>query len=227
MEIYGLNKVTLLDYPKTTACTVFTGGCNFRCPFCHNSDLVYAYGKPVISEDDFFCFLHKRKNVLEGVCISGGEPTLNKDLPKFIEKIKNCGYKVKLDTNGSNYQMLKDVLKLVDYVAMDIKNCTENYAETVGIKDFDVGDVKKSAALLMASDIPYEFRTTVVKEFHNKERFKKIGEWLSGAKAYYLQQFVDNGILGKGKLNPCSKEEMNEFLNIITPYFEICGIRGI
>lgn len=229
MEIYGINKLTLLDFPNLTACTIFTGGCNFRCPFCHNAELVYCYGKPAINSEEFFAFLDKRKNVLDGVCITGGEPTLNNDLPLFIKEIKNYGYKVKLDTNGSNFDMLENVVlsKLVDYVAMDIKSCIENYGEAAGIENFDITSVKKSAAFLIDCGIEYEFRTTVVKELHNEECFEKIGKWLKGAKAFYLQQFNDKNILSEKNFSPCSLEEMTKYRGILASFVKKSGLRGI
>lgn len=230
MDIHGLNKLTLLDYPGKTACTVFTGGCNFKCPYCHNASLVFIGGnKPQISNEEFFAFLDKRKNLLDGVCITGGEAALHKDLPQFIKKIKDKGFYVKLDTNGSNPNMLEKLIckKLIDCVAMDIKNSPEKYGETAGIKNFNIAPVKTSAAFLMSSDIEYEFRTTVVKEFHNAQSFEKIAAWLKGGKAYYLQQFNDSGDIIEKNLSPCTKEEMLSYLEIVKPYFNKCGLRGI
>ena len=191
MLIVGLNKTTLLDYPGRVAATVFTSGCNFRCPFCHNGHLVL---KPsaleVYSEGEVFSFLLKRRNVLKGVCITGGEPTLQADLPDFIRRVKELGYSVKLDTNGYEPEVLETLLKekLLDYVAMDIKNCKEKYAQTVGLEGFETGRIEKSVALLKASGIDYEFRTTVVREFHEREDLRKIGMWLSGCARLFLQQ---------------------------------------
>lgn len=195
MLIAGLNKTTLLDYPGRVAATIFTGGCNFRCPFCHNGDLVL---KPAVqdaySEEEIFSFLKKRKNVLKGVCITGGEPTLQADLPAFIAKIKKIGYDVKLDTNGYHPEMLQELLQkgLIDYVAMDIKNCREKYAETVGKEDFAIERIEKSIEILKQTEIPYEFRTTVVKEFHTIQDILAIGEWIAGCPQYFLQQYQGN-----------------------------------
>jgi len=230
MVINGLNKLTLLDYPGMVACTVYTGGCNLRCPFCHNASLVLnKESQPLISKEDFFAFLKKRKKVLEGVCVSGGEPTLNSDLNIFIKEIKLAGYKVKLDTNGTNPIMLNNLIEsgLIDYVAMDIKNSIAKYGETVGIPNFDCLPIKKSTNILMSSKIPYEFRTTVVKDFHNKEDLIKIGEWLEGAKAYYLQQFVDSKNLIGDNLTPYKAEELYNFCGQIKKYFKICEVRGV
>lgn len=199
MKIYGLNKTTLLDYPGRVAATVFTGGCNFRCPFCHNGDLVLCSEKPeTFSEEEVLLFLEKRRNILHGVCITGGEPTLNHDLREFIMKIRNLGLSVKLDTNGSNPEVLEELLKdsLLDYVAMDIKNSFAKYEETAGVFD-NFERIKASVERLKNSSIPYEFRTTVVKDFHSEMDLYEICEWIQGAPLYVLQQFIkDNGILG-------------------------------
>lgn len=198
MLIAGLNKTTLLDYPGCVATTVFVGGCNFRCPFCHNGGLVLApFSQGVFTEEEIFTFLNKRKNVIKGVCITGGEPTLHADLPEFIEKIKDMGYRVKLDTNGYMPNIIKQLLdkELLDYVAMDIKNCPDKYAMTVGrsdAQDFDMDKICQSVDLLKKSSIIYEFRTTVVKEFHTKEDLLKIAEWIKGCPYYYLQQYQDS-----------------------------------
>lgn len=205
MLIAGLSKTTLLDYPGCVAATVFTGGCNFRCPFCHNGGLVLApLEQELYSEEEIFAFLQKRKNILKGVCITGGEPALHADLPEFIEKVKNLGYRVKLDTNGYAPDMLKKLLErdLLDYVAMDVKNSPEKYALTAGMADvrsstkagqiFDLDKICRSITLLKESSVMYEFRTTVVKEFHTKEDLLKIAGWIKGCPHYYLQQYQEN-----------------------------------
>lgn len=212
MLILGLNKTTLLDYPGCVAATVFTGGCNFRCPFCQNSGLVLGLSvedsardsaedsaKGVISEEEILTFLKKRKNVLKGVCVTGGEPTLQADLPDFLARIRKIGYWVKLDTNGYQPEVLKELLTegLLDYVAMDIKNCPDKYAKTAGLDCADTGinleRINKSIELLIGGDIEYEFRTTVVKELHALDDMVRIGEWIKGTRAYFLQKFQDNG----------------------------------
>lgn len=200
MLICGLNKTTLLDYPGCVAATVFTGGCNFRCPFCQNSGLVLEpSAEKSISEEEILIFLKKRRNVLKGVCITGGEPTLQADLPDFIRQVKELGYRVKLDTNGYRPEVLKKLLEkgFLDYVAMDIKNCPGKYSKTAGMDDtgsgFDLGKINNSIELLLGSGIKYEFRTTVVKELHTLEDMIRIGEWLRGCQAYFLQKFQDNG----------------------------------
>lgn len=195
MLIAGLNKTTLLDYPGRVAATVFTGGCNFRCPFCHNGDLVIKPSSlEMISEEEVLSFLNKRKNVLKGVCITGGEPTLQADLQDFISKIKEIGYQVKLDTNGSYPEVLRGLLEreLIDYVAMDIKNCKGKYALTVGCVDLSIERIEESVGLLMSAGIPYEFRTTVVKELHTPEDILEIGKWIAGCPNYFLQQYAEN-----------------------------------
>ncbi|MBP5184339.1 MAG: anaerobic ribonucleoside-triphosphate reductase activating protein [Lachnospiraceae bacterium] len=196
MLIHGLNKLTLLDYPGHMACLVFTGGCDFLCPFCQNKDLVLnPSSQPVTTEDEFFSFLEKRKGVLEGVVITGGEPTLNIDLIPFIRRVKAEGYLVKLDTNGTNPGAIRELLSegLLDYIAMDIKNSREKYAETSGIpKDSPLlGKIEESVELIKNSGIDYEFRTTVIKEYHTTDDLLSIAAWISGAKAYYLQPFRD------------------------------------
>ena len=209
MLISGLNKTTLLDYPGRVAATVFTGGCNFRCPFCHNGGLVLSpLTQEHYTEEDLLDFLKKRKNILSGVCITGGEPTIQQDLPDFIQQIKELGLAVKLDTNGSHPHMLEELIgkKQIDYVAMDIKNTPGKYQATTGLmgertiaeasgNTFPVKAVQQSVELLKNANIPYEFRTTVVKEFHTLEDLQEICAWIAGSPAYYLQQFEDSGQL--------------------------------
>ena len=195
MQIHGFNKTTLLDYPEHIAATVFTGGCNFRCPFCHNGELVLdPAGQPVISEEEVLSYLKKRQGILQGVCVTGGEPTLQKDLKEFLRKIKEFGYPVKLDTNGYMPGVLWDLLqeRLIDYVAMDIKASRENYAQAAGLKNMDISRIEESIAILKSSGIPYEFRTTVVKGIHTVEEFENIGRWIAGCPAYYLQSYEEN-----------------------------------
>ena len=230
MKIQGLQKLTLLDFPEHVACTVFTAGCNFRCPFCHNASLVVNIPKEAeLDEDSFFAFLEKRRGVLDGVCVSGGEPLLQPDIEKFIKKIKALGYAVKLDTNGSFPDKLKRLVEngLIDYVAMDIKNCPEAYAITCGIESMNVDAIRESVTYLKEGHIPYEFRTTVTKNYHAKEDFEKIGEWLLGTEKYFLQNFVDSGDLINGKTRGCSEEEMKEFLTIVEKYIPTAELRGI
>ena len=230
MQIHGLNKTTLLDYPEHVATTIFTGGCNFCCPFCHNGDLVlHPGGFPVITEEEILSFLQKRKGILSGVCVTGGEPTLQPDLPQFIAKIKEMGYLVKLDTNGYRPKVLRELLTagLLDYVAMDIKNSKEKYAATVGKETLDISRIEESVELLKQGSIAYEFRTTVVRQLHAKEDFVKIGKWLSGAGAYFLQAYRDNeNVICKG-FSSYTKEEMEDFLSLLVPEISRVKLRGI
>lgn len=229
MKICGLNKTTLLDYPGCVAATVFAGGCNFRCPFCHNGDLVLHSAKmKEYSEEEVLNFLNKRKNVLEGVCVTGGEPTLYSDLPEFIAKIKAMGYKVKLDTNGSNPKMLKRLVegKLVDYVAMDIKAPVSEYNKLCGVQ-VDTESVQQSVAYLKQGEIPYEFRTTVVKELHTKQDILEIGKWILGAENYYLQSYreTDENIC-KG-FSAMEKEELFELERELKKSIKNVKVRGV
>jgi len=232
MKLYGLQKTTLLDFPGRVACTVFLGGCNFRCPFCHNSALLTSESFPEeISEESFFSFLKKRKGILDGVCITGGEPLCSKDTEDFIRKIKNEGFAVKLDTNGSFPERLENIVKsgIVDYVAMDIKNSRRNYGKAVGLKDYDTSSVEKSVSFLLENSIPYEFRTTVVKGIHENLDFCDIASWIQGAERYYLQSFVESdGVLAKDKgLCAFSKNEMENFAEIVARTVKTVGIRGV
>jgi len=203
MIIGGLQKLTLIDYPGHLAATVFTFGCNFRCPFCHNPELVSGswYKISGILEEDFFKFLKERKGKLEGVCITGGEPTIQPDIVEFVRKIKNLGFKVKLDTNGARPDILRELFqkKLLDFVAMDIKSDLENYAKTTNSK-LDIERIRLSVDLIRNSGIDYEFRTTAVPGLHKEEDFAKIGEWLEGSKKYVLQKYEDKGKILDPKL---------------------------
>jgi len=227
LEIKGLQKTSLIDYSPYTSCVVFLAGCDFRCPFCQNPDLVLNPEKlDTIKKEDFFEFLKKRKKWLDGVCITGGEPTLYKELPEFIKKIKDLGYKVKLDTNGSNPDMLKELVKLADYVAMDIKSSLEKYDESAGVK-VDIEKIKKSVEIIKNSGIDWEFRMTVVPALHSQEDFEKIGKWLKGAKRFFLQQFSNKICLDKSfeKITPFSKEDMEEFKVILSKYISKVEVR--
>lgn len=229
MQIYGLQKLTLLDFPQKTACTIFTGGCNFRCPFCHNGDLVLGDFPEAISIDELFSFLKKRVGILDGVCITGGEPLLNPDIDSFIKEIRNMGYLVKLDTNGSNPECLKRLVEqgLVDYVAMDIKNSKEAYPETVGIENYNVSPICESVEFLKKSDTDYEFRTTIVKEFHTEDDIMKIGEWLKDSKKYFLQNFVDSESVIRKGLHSVDETDLKRWKDILTGYIDFVEIRGI
>ena len=227
MKINGLLKLTLLDFPGKTACTVFFGGCNFRCPFCHNAGLVRGEGEN-ISEEEFFKFLRKREGILDGVAITGGEPLLQKDIVEFIRKIKEMDYQVKLDTNGSFPEKLKALVKegLIDYVAMDIKSSPEGYSRAAGCK-IDMEKIKESVDFLLSGAVDYEFRTTVAKGAVLPEDMAGIGELILGAKRYFLQGFVDSGdILGEG-CGPYEKEEMEEMLKTVKKYVPTAELRGM
>ncbi len=202
MIISGFQKLTLLDYPGKVACTVFTAGCQFRCPFCHNASLVTHIDPAArIDEQEILAYLQKRKGVLDGVCITGGEPLLQKDLPAFLRKIRDIGLPVKLDTNGAEPERLLELIDegLVAYVAMDVKNALDRYADTVGIDGFDTTPIVQSMRLLTEGRGDYEFRTTVVSQFHDEESLLQLAEMLKGAEQWFLQSFVDSGdVIGEG-----------------------------
>jgi len=234
MIIAGLQKSTLIDYPKKIACVVFLAVCNFRCPWCYSAELVLPLkiaNQPRISEQEFFSFLRERKGLLDGVVICGGEPTVNKDLPNFIEKIKQLGFSVKLDTNGSNPEMLKDLVKarLVDYVAMDIKASPNNkiYQSILG-EGVKLTDIEESVKFLKNYNIDFEFRTTVVPSIHSKEEFKEIANWIGGENViYYLQSFRAEKTIDPEfeKVKPFQEEYLKEIAKEISPYFKICQLR--
>ena len=230
MRICGLQKLSMVDYPGKLAATVFTGGCNLRCPFCHNAPLVLRVAEtPELPVDEVLTFLRSRKGLLDGVVLSGGEPLMQNGAAAFLEQVRSLGFAVKLDTNGCYPEVLEEVLKrkLVDYVAMDIKNSREKYAETVGIPDFDITPIEQSAALLKNSGIDFEFRTTVVKEFHNAQDIVSIGQWLAGSPRYYLQQFVDSGDLVGTGCTAVEPLELQGFANLARPFFGIVELRGV
>lgn len=218
MLLLGLTKTTLLDYPTKVAATVFTGGCNFRCPFCHNGQLVTsAFSQDEVAVEEVFDHLTKRRNILQGVCITGGEPTIQADLPEFIRKIKDMGYDIKLDTNGSHPNMLKELIdeKLIDYVAMDVKNCKEKYRETSCCSDLQLENVEKSMEILKSSGISYEFRTTVVRELHTKEDLEKIAGWIKGCPTWFIQSYKDSDNVIKQGFSAYSKEELETMIGDI------------
>ena len=232
MKVTGIQKLTLLDYPGVVACTVFTAGCNFRCPFCHNAMLVLPeqIDDECLTDDEVFGFLKKRRGVLDGVAVTGGEPLLHADMPEFLARVKELGYKIKLDTNGSNPELLSEIVKnkLVDRVAMDIKNAPEEYARTIGLKSFDIAPVERSKEMLLRGDIDYEFRTTVVKGIHTKESLIGAAKWLEGAKEYYLQQFKDSGnlILPDG-LSAYDEKQMHALADAVRDYVPTVEVRGV
>ena len=231
MQICGLQKVTLIDFPGKVACTVFLGGCNFRCPWCYSKELVLPQNialQPKISEKQFFDFLKTRQELLAGVVVCGGEPTIHKELPQFIKKIKKMNFLVKLDTNGSNPRALQRLLKdrLLDYVAMDVKAPQAKYREAAGVT-IDGADIAKSIEILKASKIDFEFRTTVVPTIHTKEDIIQIAKWLSPAKKYYLQNFLPIKTVSQAfeEKRPYSNEDLLDIQKAIVPLFEICEIR--
>ena len=229
--IAGLQKLTLLDFPGKVACTLFTRGCNFKCPFCHNASLVVrANEQQLYSNDEILAFLKKRSGVLDGVAITGGEPTLMPGLYDFISEIKALGYAVKLDTNGTRPDVIKRLVEndLVDYVAMDIKNHPAKYAFTVGLPEgYDLTPIIESKNYLMEGNVDFEFRTTVAKPFHAEEDFYLIGEWLKGSEKYFLQQFKDSGdIIGK-EISSYNESEMVKFLNALLPFVPNAQLRGV
>lgn len=230
MIISGLQKLTLLDFPGRTACTVFTGGCNFRCPFCHNGDLVApGEGFPAVSTEEAAAFFKKRAGLLDGVCVTGGEPLLQEGLESFLGELKGLGYQVKLDTNGAFPGRLRNLTErgLVDYVAMDLKNSPQKYGPTVGRPDLDLGPIRESVAYLLSGTVPCEFRTTVVREFHETEDFEAMGEWISGAQKYFLQVFQDSERVLRPGLHACKKEEMQAFQAVAARFVAHTEIRGL
>ncbi|MBP3274804.1 MAG: anaerobic ribonucleoside-triphosphate reductase activating protein [Butyrivibrio sp.] len=229
MLIHGLQKMTLLDYPGYVACTVFLNGCDFRCPYCHNFELVDGTAQALMDDEEFFAFLGKRKGLLDGVCISGGEPLLHKDIDDFIRRIREMGFKVKLDTNGYHPDMLKKLIDegLLDYIAMDIKNSFAKYAVTTGAPNINTSIIKKSISIIMNSGVDYEFRTTVAGGLHQADDFEQIGAMIPDAKAYYLQQFTMRDTVPDRGLYSPSAEEMDTFLKIVKKHVDSAQLRGV
>lgn len=230
MKIYGLQKLALVDYPGKLAATVFTGGCNLRCPFCHNAPLVTQLTQtPAFSQEEVLSFLKQRQGLLDGVVLSGGEPLLQEDIPAFAAAVKTLGFTVKLDTNGTFPDRLEALLNagLVDYVAMDIKNSLPKYPKTVGLPDFDPTPIQESVNLLRHSRVNYEFRTTLIREFHTAADLQAIGAWLEGSPRYYLQAFVDSGNLIGSGMSAFTPEEMQAFADQVRPFFDRVEVRGV
>ncbi len=230
MNIQGLQKLTLLDFPGKMACTVFTAGCNLRCPFCHNSPLVINPPKEsAYSVEDIIDFIESRRGRLDGVAITGGEPLMQPDIEDFIAEIKGRGFAVKLDTNGTYPDKLKSLVEkgLLDYVAMDVKSGEKGYPQCVGIGNYDLTKVNESIDYLMQGKVDYEFRTTVAKGLHTPEDIEQLGQRLKGARRHYLQAFKDSGELIGFGMEAFSKEEMYELLNIMKKYVPECGVRGV
>lgn len=231
MFISGLQKLTLLDYPGTVACTVFTGGCNLRCPFCHNASLVLPERLARDTDEErVLAFLEKRRGVLDGVAVTGGEPLLHKELPGFLERIKALGYRIKLDTNGSFPERLRELVDagLVDRVAMDIKNSPALYAKTAGLEALELGGIERSKDYLLGGAVEYEFRTTAVKGLHTRESIGEAARWIQGAREYYLQQFKDSGdVLRIEGLSAFNEEEMRALAGAAAVYVPSASVRGI
>ena len=220
--------MTLLDYPGHVACTVFLGGCDMRCPFCHNSELVDGTAKPIMTAAELTGFLKKRQGLLEGVAVTGGEPLLREETLDLLRTIRELGYPVKLDTNGTHPERLRSVMEqdLAQYVAMDIKNSPERYAGTIGLKNFDPAPVRESVSLLMAGKADYEFRTTVVAELHDDMSFRKIGEWIHGARRYFLQKFTDRETVPFEGFHAPAEEQIQAWAQIMRAHAGEVGIRG-
>ena len=230
MRICGLQKLSMVDYPGMLAATVFTGGCNLRCPFCHNALLVTRLQKsPVLNTDDVLAFLASRRGFLDGVVLSGGEPLMQPDSVDFLTQVRELGFLIKVDTNGCYPHVLREILdkQLADYVAMDIKNSPDKYAQTVGIPNFPLDNVNRSIALLQSSGIDYEFRTTVVREFHTADDIAAIAQWVSGAPHYYLQNFEDSGNLISQGLHGFSPDELQIMADSALKHLKNVQIRGL
>ena len=234
MNIVGLQKMTLLDYPGKVACTVFLGGCNFRCPFCHNSQLLDGSAEPVMEMQELLAFLEKRKGLLDGVCITGGEPTLQKDLPALLAAIKAMGFAVKLDTNGYRPEILKELVGkgLVDYVAMDVKNCPERYAETAGVPNLELSRVEESLAFLLSGRVAYELRTSVAEPLHDEKAMAEICGWIqkisprNRVPRFFIQPFVDRDTVIFAGLKAPEKPKLLEFQRLLAPCAQEVTLRG-
>ena len=229
MKINGLQKLTLLDYPGRVACTVFLAGCNLRCPFCHNSELLDAAAAvPVMDDGALLDFLKKRQGMLDGVAFTGGEPLMRPDLPELLRRVRALGYPVKLDTNGTLPEALGKVLAdgLVDYVAMDIKNSPARYAETCGMDAMDLSPVYASVELLLTSPTDYEFRTTVMDELHDDASFAAIGAMIAGAKRYFLQPFKDRDTVLFAGFHAPAEEKLRRWAELVRPYVSGVSVRG-
>lgn len=229
MLIEGMQKLTLLDFPGKVACTLFAHGCNLRCPFCHNAGLVVRKPEAEITKEELCAFFNKRKGILDGICLTGGEPLLQRDAVEFIEFLRSFGLKIKLDTNGAFPERLAEIIGkgLVDYIAMDIKSSPEGYARATGIQDIDIAPFKKSVELIMNSGIDYEFRTTAVKGIHTEADFIGISNWISGARHYYIQQFTDSGDLIENGFEAFSKQESERFLGLVKQKLPNAELRGL
>lgn len=229
MKICGFQKTTLLDFPGHVAATIFLGSCNFRCPFCHNSELLENDAEALFTPEEILTVLSRRSGILEGVCITGGEPTLSSGLENFIREIRSHGLAVKLDTNGYRPHILKQLCSqnLIDYVAMDIKSSPENYAMVAGIRNLDIRLIDESISFLKEGSVPYEFRTTVVKGLHADEDFTRIGRWLQGASRYFLQNYVESDQVLSPGFGSYSAEELLSFADLVRPFVRSVQLRGV
>ena len=229
MKICGLQKTTLLDYPGHVAATVFLGQCNFRCPFCHNSDLITEQAEALVSKEELLTFLKKRTSLLEGVCITGGEPTLSPDLEALVSDIKKLGFLVKLDTNGYRPSVIRNLCQknLLDYIAMDLKSSPENYGTVTGIPDIRLSPIMESVEFIKTCGIPYEFRTTAVKGLMGAEDFSAIGQWLHGAEHYFIQNYVESPQVLSPGFSPFRKEELLAFAELVRPHVKYVSLRGV
>lgn len=227
MKICGIEKFSMVDWDTKIVCTLFASGCNFRCPFCHNASLALSNQAP-LDENEIFDYLEKRKGLLDGVCVSGGEPTLSHDLEEFIGKIKALGYKVKLDTNGTNPTMVQNLINkgLVDYIAMDIKNSPEKYATTTGLASISLDNILESVRIIKSSGIAHEFRTTIIKEFHTENDLKRIADIVDGCDGYFLQQYVDRDSCISHGFTPIDKTTAENWLNHFNGKAKRTSLRG-
>lgn len=229
MDIQGLQKMTLLDWPGKVACTVFLGGCDFRCPFCHNAELLEGPLPAAMGQGELLAFLKKRQSLLDGVCVTGGEPLLRSGLAELLTEIKALGYPVKLDTNGNHPDALAALWEagLLDYVAMDVKNGPTRYGETAGVPGLDLAPIRESISWLLAGRVDYELRTTVVRQLHDEDSFREIGPWIAGARRYFLQSFVDRETVPVSGLESWPKADMERFADIVRPFVPAVSLRGV
>lgn len=228
MKIHGLQKMTLLDYPGKVACTIFLGGCDFRCPYCHNSELLDGSCPPLMESEELLAFLSKRRGLLDGVAITGGEPLLREELPALLRDIRSMGYSIKLDTNGTHPDRLRALMEaeLVDYVAMDIKNSPAKYAETAGVQKLDLTLIRESVSLLLQGRVEYEFRTTVCQQLHKDADILAIGQWIQGASRYFIQPFADRDTVPFSGLSAPEKSTLQRFVDIASGFVPSTTLRG-
>lgn len=230
MKIHGFQKMTMLDYPGKVACTLFTAGCNFRCPFCHNALLVTEIDPAATYDlDEILSYLRKRRGVLDGVAVTGGEPLMNRDIPELLKQFKDLGYSVKIDTNGSYPDRLRQIVSdgLADYVAMDVKNSKEKYALTVGLPQIDLSPIEESVRFLLSGAVDFEFRTTVIKELHTEADIAAIADWIAGAPRYFLQNFKESDhMIGSG-LHAHDEQTLSRLRDIAAEKIPAAALRGV